>query len=84
MNIGQTVKLIQKEYPSVTISRLRFLEKESLINPSRSKGGTRDYSQKDIDRILSILDLQENQFYSLKAIKNNPKLLQTQEKYRLS
>ena len=68
MNIGQTVKLIQKEYPSVTISRLRFLEKESLINPSRSKGGTRDYSQKDIDRILSILDLQENQFYSLKQV----------------
>ena len=75
MNIGQTVKLIQKEYPSVTISRLRFLEKEGLINPSRSKGGTRDYSHKDFNRILSILDLQENQFYSLKAIKNNPKLL---------
>ena len=41
MNIGNAVKIIKKEYPSVTISRIRFLEKEGLINPNRSKGGTR-------------------------------------------
>ena len=75
MNIGDTVKLIKKEFPSVTISRIRFLEKEGLIKPKRSKGGTRSFSDKDILRIKKILDLQENQFYSLKAIKNNPKLL---------
>ena len=75
MNIGNAVKIIKKEYPSVTISRIRFLEKEGLINPNRSKGGTRYFSDKDILRIKKILDLQENQFYSLKAIKNNPKLL---------
>tara|TARA_B100000161_G_scaffold75906_1_gene52351 strand:+ start:43 stop:618 length:576 start_codon:yes stop_codon:yes gene_type:complete len=75
MNIGDTVKLIKKDYPSVTISRIRFLEKEGLIKPKRSKGGTRSFSDKDILRIKKILDLQENQFYSLKAIKNNLKLL---------
>ena len=75
MNIGDTVKLIKKEYPSITISRIRFLEKEGLIKPKRSKGGTRFFSDKDIVRIKKILDLQENQVYSLKAIKNNPKLL---------
>ena len=75
MNIGDTVKLIKKEYPSVSISRIRFLEKEGLIKPNRSKGGTRYFSDKDISRIKKILDLQENQFYSLKAIKNNPQLL---------
>ncbi len=77
MNIGDTVKLIKKDYPSVSISRIRFLEKEGLIKPNRSKGGTRYFSDKDISRIKKILDLQENQFYSLKAIKNNPKLLTT-------
>ena len=77
MNIGDTVKLIKKDYPSVTISRIRFLEKEGLIKPKRSKGGTRSFSDKDINRIKKILDLQENQFYSLKAIKNNPQLLTT-------
>ena len=77
MNIGDTVKLIKKDYPSVTISRIRFLEKEGLIKPKRSKGGTRSFSDKDIIRIKKILNLQENQFYSLKAIKNNPQLLTT-------
>tara|TARA_B100001250_G_scaffold410229_1_gene436233 strand:+ start:1093 stop:1665 length:573 start_codon:yes stop_codon:yes gene_type:complete len=75
MNIGNAVKQIQKKYPSVTISRLRFLEKEGLIKPKRSKGGTRDFTNKDIDRIFKILNLQEDQFYSLKAIKNNTELL---------
>ena len=83
MNIGETVKTIQKEFPSVTISRLRFMEREGLINPRRSKGGTRDYVKKDIERIMSILDLQENQFYSLKAIKNNPKLITNSSKIQL-
>ena len=75
MNIGDTVKLIKKEYPSVSISRIRFLEKEGLLKPKRSKGGTRSFTEKDVQRIKKILDLQENQFYSLKAIKNNPQLL---------
>ena len=77
MNIGDTVKLIKKDYPSVTISRIRFLEKEGLIKPKRSKGGTRSFTDKDMIKIKKILDLQENQFYSLKAIKNNPQLLTT-------
>tara|TARA_B100001996_G_C18586339_1_gene564329 strand:- start:380 stop:952 length:573 start_codon:yes stop_codon:yes gene_type:complete len=75
MNIGEAVKQIQKKYPSVTISRLRFLEKEGLIKPKRSKGGTRNFTNKDVDRIIKILHLQEDQFYSLKAIKNNTELL---------
>ena len=75
MNIGDTVRLIKKEYPSITISRIRFLEKEGLLKPKRSKGGTRSFTEKDVQRIKKILDLQENQFYSLKAIKNNPQLL---------
>ena len=75
MNIGEAVKHIKKKYPSVTISRLRFLEKEGLINPKRSKGGTRYFTTKDIDRIIKILNLQEDKFYSLKAIKNNKELI---------
>ena len=71
MNIGEVVKTIKKDYPSISISRIRFLEKEGLIKPKRSTGGTRVFTLKDIDRILNILDLQENQYYSLKAIKNN-------------
>ena len=71
MNIGQVVKELKKVYPSATISRVRFLEKEGLISIKRSTGGTRKFTNKDIEKISRIIELQENEFYSLKAIKNN-------------
>ena len=74
MNIGEVVKKLQVKYPSVTISRIRFLEKEGLVNIKRSQGGTRKFSNNDIERISKIISLQETEFYSLKAIKNNPSL----------
>ena len=75
MNIGEAVKALQIKHPSVSISRIRFLEKEGLINIKRSSGGTRKFTNKDIEKISKIIDLQENEFFSLKAIKNNPSLL---------
>ena len=77
MNIGEAVKALQIKYPSASISRIRFLEKEGLINIKRSSGGTRKFTNKDIEKISKIIDLQENEFYSLKAIKNNPSLLKS-------
>ncbi len=77
MNIGEAVKALQIKFPSASISRIRFLEKEGLINIKRSSGGTRKFTKKDIEKISKIIDLQENEFYSLKAIKNNPSLLKS-------
>ena len=77
MNIGEVVKKLQIKHPSVTISRIRFLEKEGLVNIKRSPGGTRKFSNKDIEKISKIIYLQETEFYSLKAIKNNPSLLKS-------
>jgi len=77
VNIGEVVKKLQIKHPSVTISRIRFLEKEGLVNIKRSQGGTRKFSNKDIEKISKIIYLQETEFYSLKAIKNNPSLLKS-------
>jgi len=77
VNIGEVVKQLQIKHPSVTISRIRFLEKEGLVNIKRTPGGTRKFSNKDIERISKIIYLQETEFYSLKAIKNNPSLLKS-------
>lgn len=84
MNIGEAAKSIKKEYPSISISRIRFLEKEGLIKPKRSTGGTRVFTLKDIERILKILDLQENHYYSLKAIKNNLSLISNKSFKKIS
>tara|TARA_B100001113_G_scaffold281245_1_gene236117 strand:+ start:181 stop:759 length:579 start_codon:yes stop_codon:yes gene_type:complete len=77
VNIGDAVKILQIKYPSASISRIRFLEKEGLIKIKRSNGGTRKFTNKDIEKISKIIDLQENEFFSLKAIKNNPSLLKS-------
>ena len=61
MNIGEAVKALQVKYPSASISRIRFLEKEGLINIERSPGGTRKFTNKDIKKISKIIDLQENE-----------------------
>lgn len=84
MNIGEAVKSIKKEFPSISISRVRFLEKEGLIKPKRTSGGTRLFTDKDIARILKILDLQENEYYSLKAIKNNLSLISNKNIKKIS
>ena len=57
MNIGEVVKKLQIKHPSVTISRIRFLEKEGLVNIKRTPGGTRKFSNKDIQRISKIIYL---------------------------
>ena len=77
MTIGDAVKALQIKYPSASISRIRFLEKEGLIKIKRSSGGTRKFTSKDIEKISKIIYLQEKEFYSLKAIKNNPSLLKS-------
>ena len=75
MKIGEVVKLLNEDYPSISISRIRFLEKEGLIKIRRTKGGTREISESNILTLKQILNLQENHYVSLKAIKNNPTIL---------
>ena len=75
MNIGDTVKIDKKRISISYYFTDKVFRKRRFIKTKRSKGGTRSFTEKDVQRIKKILDLQENQFYSLKAIKNNPQLL---------
>jgi MerR family transcriptional regulator, light-induced transcriptional regulator len=52
--IGDVVAELQRTYPDVTHSSLRFLEREGLVIPSRTPGGHRLYSQQDLGRIRQI------------------------------
>lgn len=52
--IGSVVAELQKAYPDVTHSSLRFLEREGLVVPTRTPGGHRLYDQQDLDRIRQI------------------------------
>ncbi len=58
MPIGKVVERLRQHYPDVTPSSLRFLEREGLIEPTRTPGGHRLYSDADVRRIAQIKEWQ--------------------------
>lgn len=69
LTIGKVVKRLQAQYPDLSVSKVRYLEDEGLLTPSRTPGGYRLYSQLDVRRLETILYLQKNRFMPLQVIK---------------
>lgn len=69
LTIGKVVKRLQTQYPDLSVSKVRYLEDEGLLTPSRTPGGYRLYSQHDIRRLETILYLQKHRFMPLQVIK---------------
>ncbi len=69
LTIGKVVKRLQQSYPDLTVSKVRYLQDEGLINPSRTPSGYRLFSQGDIRRLETILYLQKKRFLPLSVIK---------------
>lgn len=70
LTIGKVVAKLKPTYPDLSVSKVRFLEDEGLLNPSRTPGGYRMYSPKDVDRLETILYLQKSKFLPLNVIKD--------------
>lgn len=67
--IGKVVKKLSATYPDLTVSKVRYLEAEGLVSPKRTKSGYRAYSEKDVERLETVLRLQQTCFYPLAVIK---------------
>lgn len=70
LSIGEVLALLQDEYPDVTISKIRFLESQGLLDPERTPSGYRKFYEEDIDRLRWILTQQKEHFLPLKVIKD--------------
>ena len=70
MSIGEVLVTLKTEYPDVTISKIRFLEGEGLIDPERTPSGYRKFREPDIDRLRTILRMQRDEYLPLKVIKD--------------
>lgn len=68
-SIGEVLALLKKEFANLTISKIRFLEGQGLINPRRTPSGYRQFSDEDVDRLRFILQQQQDHFLPLKVIK---------------
>lgn len=69
LSIGEVLNLLQDEFPDVTISKIRFLESQGLIDPERTPSGYRKFYGSDIERLRWILVQQRENFLPLKVIK---------------
>lgn len=68
-SIGEVLSLLKEEHEDVTISKIRFLESQGLIDPERTPSGYRKFYDADIDRLRWILSQQRDNFLPLKVIK---------------
>ena len=68
-SIGEVLALLQEEFPDVTISKIRFLEKEGLIDPERTPSGYRKFYDDDVACLRWILRQQRENYLPLKVIR---------------
>jgi DNA-binding transcriptional MerR regulator len=71
MTIGEVLGRLRGDFPDVTISKIRFLESEGLIEPDRSPSGYRKFAHSDVERLRFILAAQRDQYLPLRVIKEH-------------
>jgi DNA-binding transcriptional MerR regulator len=69
LTIGAVCKSLEREFPDISISKIRYLEDQKLLTPRRTRGGYRLYSPGDVDRLRTILRLQRDEFLPLRVIR---------------
>jgi DNA-binding transcriptional MerR regulator len=71
MSIGEVLAQLRAEFPDITISKLRFLETEGLVEPRRTPAGYRKYTWTDISRLRYVLTAQRDQYLPLRVIREH-------------
>jgi DNA-binding transcriptional MerR regulator len=69
ITIGAVCRLLKQDFPSISISKIRYLEDQRLITPQRTPGGYRLYSPLEVERLRTILRLQRDEFLPLRVIR---------------
>ncbi|MFG3044835.1 MerR family transcriptional regulator [Streptomyces sp. NPDC048202] len=71
VSIGTVLNVLRDEFPEVTISKIRFLESEGLIEPQRTPSGYRKFSPRDVERLGHVLRMQRDHYLPLKVIREH-------------
>ncbi|MGP3985045.1 transcriptional regulator FtsR [Streptomyces sp. KR80] len=83
MSIGAVLRRLREEFPEITISKIRFLEAEGLVEPRRTPSGYRKFSAEDVERLEYVLRMQRDHYLPLKVIREHLDALARGEKVRL-
>ncbi len=68
--IGEVLAQLRGEFPDVSVSKIRFLESEGLIQPARSPSNYRRFGAADVARLRYILTAQRDEYLPLRVIKD--------------
>jgi DNA-binding transcriptional MerR regulator len=71
VSIGSVLTQLRADFPDVTISKIRFLESEGLIQPERTAAGYRQFSSADVERLRYVLAAQRDHYLPLRVIKEH-------------
>ena len=71
LSIGEVLSKLRGDFPDITISKIRFLESEGLIDPQRTPSGYRKFTNVDLERLRYVLQAQRDQYLPLRVIKEN-------------
>ncbi|WP_399938273.1 MerR family transcriptional regulator [Streptomyces sp. BBFR25] len=71
MSIGAVLNALRDEFPDITISKIRFLESEGLVEPRRTPAGYRKFSAHDVERLGHVLRMQRDHYLPLKVIREH-------------
>lgn len=71
MSIGQVLASLREDFPDVTISKIRFLEAEGLVEPQRAPSGYRRFTPADVERLRYVLGAQRDHYLPLKVIREH-------------
>ena len=71
LSIGEVLSQLRAEFPDITISKIRYLEAEGLLEPERTSSGYRKFSGRDLERLRYILTAQRDSFFPLKVIREH-------------
>jgi DNA-binding transcriptional MerR regulator len=69
LTIGAVCRRLREEFPDISISKIRYLEDQGLLQPRRTRGGYRLFSDADVERLETILRLQRDEFLPLRVIR---------------
>lgn len=69
LSIGAVLARLKPEFEDVTISKIRFLETEGLIEPQRTPAGYRQFTGSDVERLRYVLAAQRDHYLPLRVIK---------------
>jgi len=69
LSIGEVLSQLRAEFPEITISKIRFLEDQGLVQPDRTPSGYRKFSASDVARLRYVLSQQRDHYLPLRVIK---------------